>query len=105
MSYTPALVLTSGISEDPCRSLSRARRPLWSITAVWRLRAEAANQVGRDLGDAPHAEQRHVAVHLLLQQAQSAAHTRLASSHRGEQERSADEDELSAKRERFEHVG
>jgi hypothetical protein len=68
------------------------------------LRAEAANQVGRDLGDAPHAEQRHVAVHLLLQQAQSAAHTRLAFGHRGEQERSADEDELSAKCERFEQA-
>ena len=40
-----------------------------------------------------------------FQQGERALHGRLATRHRGEQERPADEDELRAERERLEHVG
>src|SRR5262249_43599248 len=62
-----------------------AARRSGSVAAEWRFGTEPADQVRRDLGNAAHAEQCHVAIHLILQQGKRALHARLASSHRREQ--------------------
>src|SRR5262249_46103012 len=82
-----------------------AARRSGGVAAEWGFGTEPANQVWRDLGNAAHTEQCHVAIHLILQQGKRALHARLASSHRREEERPADKHELRAKRERLEHVG
>src|SRR5262245_10722504 len=64
-----------------------AARRSGSVAAEWRFGTEPADQVRRDLGNAAHAEQCHVAIHLILQQGKRALHARLASSHRREQQR------------------
>ena len=79
-----------------CSNLAAPRS--WSVAAEWRFGTEPAEQVRRDLGNAAHAEQCHIAIHLILQQGKRALHARLASSHRREEERSADKHELCAKR-------
>src|SRR5215510_15803186 len=76
-----------------------------SVAAEWRFGTEPTDQVRRDLGNAAHAEQCHIAIHLILQQGKRTLYARLASSHRREEERPADKHELRAKRERLEHVG
>src|SRR5262249_56580351 len=73
-----------------------AARRSGSVAAEWRFGTEPAEQVRRDLGNAAHAEQCHIAIHLILQQGKRALHARLASSHRREEERSADKHELCA---------
>src|SRR5262245_6176608 len=59
-----------------------AARLSGSVAAEWRFVTEPADQVRRELGNAAHAEQCHVAIHLILQQGKRALHARLASSHR-----------------------
>src|SRR5215813_14864515 len=82
------------LSADQCSNLAAHRSG--SVAAEWRFGTEPADQVRCDLGNAAHAEQCHVAIHLILQQGKRALHARLASSHRREEERSADKHELCA---------
>ena len=63
-----------------------AARRSGSVAAEWRFGTEPAEQVRRDLGNAAHAEQCHIAIHLILQQGKRALHARLASSHRREEQ-------------------
>src|SRR5262245_64846435 len=82
-----------------------AARRSGSVAAEWRFGTEPAEQVRRDLGNAAHAEQCHIAIHLILQQGKRALHARLASSHRREEERPDDKKEMRARRVRLEQDG
>src|SRR5207253_10421947 len=77
-----AVHMTAGImpSAEQCSNLTARRSG--SVAAEWRFGTDPADQVRRDLGNAAHAEQCHVAIHLILQQGKGALHARLASSHR-----------------------
>ena len=57
--------------------------------------SDPAHQIGRDLADAADAEQRHVAVDLVLQQRERAPHAGFAGDDGRVQERPADEDEIA----------
>ena len=72
-----------------------------SVAAERHIGAEAANQIRRDLADAADAEQRQVAVDLVLQQRDRALHAGLAAGDRGIEERPADPDEMRAERQRL----
>ena len=69
------------------------------------VRLELPHQVRRDFCDAADAEQRQVAVDLVVQQRDRALDAGFAGGDRRIEERPADQDEMRAERERLEHVG
>src|SRR5437773_1365991 len=77
----------------------------WTPPATSSCAREADQPIRRELGETANAEQRHVAIDFIGQQADRVPHARLSTDRRGESERAAHEYKPGAECQRLEHVG